>query len=130
MITSDWTNSEFWASLSSGDKRVEVAKYLRRVRELGLPVVVAGAKGLEIEWSHPEIELEIDKNNQCHLCRRSFTDPPSMRTWVRIIDPHFPEGFLDKGGVAAKCPHIMRDAGRRREKAKRPASTYYQDKDN
>lgn len=104
----DWTSSEFWATLNFNEKRVEIAKYLQRVKELGLPVIITEKNGPEIEWSHPEKMLETDARGQCHLCRRSFTEEPSMRYWVRIVDPKYPEGFLDLGGVAHQCPHITR----------------------
>lgn len=78
-IIDDWMYSEFWAGLDFNQKRVEMAKYWRRVKELGLPVVFEGPNGPEIEFSRPEKEFEEDSRGQCRLCSRSMTEPPSMK---------------------------------------------------
>jgi hypothetical protein len=124
----NWMYSEFWAGLDHNAKQVEMKKYWHQRKSLGIPVVVEGPNGPEVEWHQENEELQEDSRGQCMICSRSMTEPPSMKFWIAVLNPEYSSGFLDKGGVLRQCPHALRKWAEEKGENKKPATTYYRKK--
>ena len=108
-----WMNSEYWAK-KEGESKVDsiqrtekrMMDYKRIVREKGLPIVLNG----EVHFSknYPNLVEERERSGRCRFCSKSIPASMADASMVKIIDPAFPNGFLDKGGVWAKCPCLTR----------------------
>jgi len=94
-----YANSENWKRADKREQGMMIAEYLVDIKTRGLPIIVKG----EIIWSK---EVEVEEGKLCPFC--SWNNLKSIRGFVKIIDPYHPEGFLDTGGVWARCPHQTR----------------------
>lgn len=55
---------------------------------------------------------------ECPLCQPydgvdMVTKQPDRRYMTKIVDPKYPEGFIDQGGVWCKCPCILKGEDRK-----------------
>ena len=110
-----WGFSDYWENIDIDRRKKQMSDYIKLVEEKGIPIILNGVK-VEFSGDSPELslsqkEIHGKKIRVCKFCKN--TKPFSLQgSMVKIIDPNFPEGFLDKGGVWATCPHITRDPER------------------
>ena len=93
-----YANSKNWEKADEKERGMMMAEYLTDVKDRGLPVIVKE----EIIWSK---DVEVKEGELCPFC--SWNHLKSVRGFVKIIDPYY-QGFFDKGGVWARCPHQTR----------------------
>ena len=99
MFDLQYAISRNWEGIGEKERSILWAQYEQDIRKRGLPVIVNG----EIVFSR---EVEIKEGEICPLCRENKIE--STQGMTKIIDPAFENGFLDKGGVWAYCPHRSR----------------------
>ena len=108
-----WMNSEYWAKKEDENKvdfiqrtEKQMIDYKRIVRERGLPIILNGE--VHFSGNYPNLVEERERSGRCRFCSQSI--PASMvgASMIKIIDPVLPNGFLDKGGVWAKCSCLTR----------------------
>lgn len=99
MFSEQYAVSTNWEGIGDKERSMLWAQYESDIRKRGLPIIVRG----EIVFSR---EVEIKEGEKCPLCWEHKEE--STQGFVKIIDPAFETGFLDKGGVWAYCPHRKR----------------------
>ena len=118
-----WMNSGYWAKKEDENKvdfiqrtEKQMLDYYKIVREKGLPIILNDE--VYFSGNYPNLVEERERNGRCRFCSQSIPASMAGASMIKIIDPALPNGFLDKGGVWAKCPCLTRSEKKGRKTLK------------